>query len=85
MSPTAFGIDAAQQVNGTIYGFTAANTVLSLNVAIGNTTFVTNYDSNALDITGAAATPEPASFGLLIIGMGSVIVAKRRKSKGRQC
>ena len=54
IGPTAFGIDAAVQVNGTVLGFTSANTVLSLNLANGNTTFVTNYDASAMDITGAA-------------------------------
>ncbi len=84
IGPTAFGIDAALQVNGTVYGFTAANTVLSLNVANGSTTFVTNYDPNALDITGAAPTPEPASFGLAAIGIAAILVAKRRRFYGRQ-
>jgi hypothetical protein len=79
IGPTAFGIDAALQVNGAVYGFTSANTVLSLNVANGNTTFVTNYDPNAMDITGAAATPEPASFGLVAIGIAASLIAGRRK------
>lgn len=84
IGPTAFGIDAALQLNGAVYGYTAANTVLSLNVANGTTTFVANYDSNALDITGAAPTPEPASFDLLAIGMAAVLVAKRRRFYGQQ-
>jgi hypothetical protein len=84
IGPTAFGIDAALQVNGIVYGFTAANTVLSLNVADGSSTFVTNYDANALDITGAAATPEPASFGPSAIGIGAVLVARRRWFYGQR-
>ena len=32
IGPTAFGIDAAVQVNGSVLGFTSANTVLSLNL-----------------------------------------------------
>jgi hypothetical protein len=83
IGPTAFGIDAALQVNGTVYGYTAANTVLSLNLANGDTTFVTNYDPNALDITGAAPTPEPASFGLLAIGIAAVLAAKRLQRAAR--
>jgi hypothetical protein len=81
---TAFGIDAAVLVNGTVYGFVSDNTVVSLNVANGDTTFVTNYDPNAMDVLGAAAVPEPASFGLAAIGIAAVLVAKRRRFDGRQ-
>ncbi len=79
VGPTAFGIDAAVQVNGAVYGFTSANTVLSLNPADGSNTFVTNYDASALDITGAASAPEPASFGLAAIGIAGALVARRRR------
>ncbi len=81
---TAFGIDAAVQMNGTVYGFTALNTVLSLNPADGSSTFLTNYDASALDITGAAATPEPASFGLVAIGIAGALVARRRRFSGQR-
>jgi hypothetical protein len=82
IGPTAFGIDAALQVNGTVYAFTSADTVLSLNVANGSTGFVTNYDPNAMDITGASPTPEPALFGLLGIGIAAVLVCKQRGIHG---
>jgi hypothetical protein len=81
---TAFGIDAALQVNGVVYGFTSDNTVLTLNVANGNTTFVTNYDAAAFDTLGAAPTPEPASFGLVAMGITATLVAGRRRFHGRQ-
>jgi outer membrane protein assembly factor BamB len=84
IGPTAFGIDAALQVNGTVYAFTSADTVLSLDVANGSTSFVTNYDPNAMDITGATQTPEPALFGPLGIGIAAVLVAKRRGIHGWQ-
>ena len=79
--PTALGLDAAMQVNGALYGlafgyYAGSNTVLSLNVANGNTTFLNDYVSspvagglNAFNITGAAPTPEPASFALVGIGI----------------
>jgi hypothetical protein len=82
IGPTAFGIDAALQVNGTVYAFTGANTVLSLDVANGSTSFVTNYDPNAMDVAGASPTPEPGLFGLLGVGIAAVFVAKRRGIHG---
>jgi hypothetical protein len=84
IGPTTFGLDAALQVNGTVYGFTSANTVVSLNLANGNITFVTNYDPNAMDITGAAPTPEPASFGLVAIGIAAALVGGRRRFYGQR-
>jgi hypothetical protein len=89
VGPTALGIDAAVQQDGTVYGFAfgyaGPNAVLSLNVANGNTTFLNDY--NALDITGAAAipTPEPASLGLLAAGIAAVLVAGRRRFRGSAC
>jgi hypothetical protein len=84
IGPTAFGIDAALQVNGTVYGFTWENTVLSLNLANGSSTFVTNYDSNAVDILGAAPTPEPASSALIGIGIAALLISRRRMLTGPQ-
>jgi hypothetical protein len=94
VGPTVLGLDAAVQVNGTVYGFAfgyaASNTVLSLNVANGNTTFLNDYVSspvaggvNSFDIEGAAPTPEPVSFSLVAIGIAAVLVARRRRSYGQ--
>ena len=47
-------------------------------------TALTNYDPNAMDITGAAQAPEPASFGLVAIGIATALVAGRRRSYGQQ-
>ncbi len=90
LGPTALGLDAAIQVNGTVYGLAAGyagpNTVLSMNLANGNTTFLNDYVSsptagglNAFDITGAAAVPEPASLALVGIGIAAALVSRRRK------
>jgi hypothetical protein len=82
VGPTILGLGAVVQVNGTVYGldssFTGPNTVLSLNVANGNTTFVADDSPNAMNITGAAATPEPASFALVGIGIAALIASRRR-------
>jgi hypothetical protein len=94
VGPTALGLDAAVQVDGTVYGFAfgyaGPNTVLSLNVSNGDTTFLNDYVSspvagggNSFDIGGAIATPEPASLGLLAIGMAAVLVGSWRRFNGQ--
>jgi PEP-CTERM motif len=72
-------IDAAIQVGGTVYALTATNQVLNLDLATGNTTFVTNYDPAAFFITGAVATPEPGYFLLLGAGLAGFLVVRRRR------
>jgi hypothetical protein len=95
IGPTTLGLDAAVQLNGTVYGFavgySGSNTVVSLNLANGNTTFVTDYvtapvagGANAFDIEGASPTPEPASFTLIGIGTGLVLACGRRKRRDRK-
>ena len=90
LGPTAVGLDAAVQVNGTEYGFafgySASNAVLSLNLANGNTSFLNDYVSlpvvggvNSFDIVGASPTPEPASLALAGVGIAAVLVATRRR------
>jgi hypothetical protein len=93
VGPTAMGLDAVVPVNGTVYGldfgyYAGPNTVLSLNLANGNTTFLNDYVSspvpggvNSFDIEGASPTPEPASFTLLGIGIAAVLVSRRRKHR----
>lgn len=84
VGPTASQLDAAADVNGTVYGFTAADTVLSLDLATGNTDFVANYDPAAVFITGAAvATPEPVSLALVGIGIAAILVSRRRRRHSR--
>jgi hypothetical protein len=89
---TALGLEAAVQINGTVYGLdfnpTGPNAVLSLDLANGNTTFLNNYVSspvaggvNAFAVTGVSPTPEPASFTLVGIGIAAVLVSRRRKRR----
>lgn len=56
VGPTALEIDAATEVNGTVYAFTGFNQVLTLDLSTGNTALVGNYDPTTFFITGAAAT-----------------------------
>jgi hypothetical protein len=90
VGPTTLGLDAVLQLNGTVYGLdfgtTGPNTVLSLNLTNGNTTFLNNYVSspvadgvNAIDIIGAAAAPEPVSFALAGIGIAVLVACGRRR------
>jgi len=85
VGPTAFQLNAVVEANGTVYGFTAANQVLSLNLATGSSTFVANYDPAAFFITGAAATPEPASVALAGIGIAAILVLRRRRRHVSVC
>lgn len=90
VGPTALGLNAAVLLNGTVYGFdygyTGSNTVVSLNPANGNTTFLADYvtsptpgGANAYSILGVAPTPEPASFILSGIGIAALIAYRRRR------
>ncbi len=80
VGPTALNIGAVAEVDGTVYAFTAADQVLSLDLATGNTAFVRDYDSAAFLITGAALTPEPASLGIAGVGMVAVFMFCWRRS-----
>jgi hypothetical protein len=92
VGPTALGLQAAVQINGTVYGFdfdpTGPNAVLSLNLANGSTTFLNNYVSspemggfNAFAVTGVSPTPEPWSLTLVGIGIAAVLVSRRRERR----
>jgi hypothetical protein len=92
---TALGLDAAVQVDGTVYGFAfgyaGSNTVLSLSVANGSTTFLSDYVSspvpggvNSYDILGAIPTPEPAPISLLAIGVAAVLFVRWRRFYGQR-
>jgi outer membrane protein assembly factor BamB len=80
IGPTAFGLGAAVEVNGTTYAFNAPlGEVDALDLATGKTTFVSNLDPAAGIITGAAPTPEPASIALAAIGIIGFAVCRRRR------
>jgi hypothetical protein len=81
IGPTAFMIDAAIDLSGNVYAFTASAQVLSLDPATGSTTFLTNYDPAAAIIGGVAQTPEPNLLALTGIGMAAILIFKRRKRR----
>jgi hypothetical protein len=82
VAPTVKDIAAAVVVNGTVYAFdfpSVSSQVLTLNVANGRTTLVTNFDPAAGIIDGAAFVPEPASIELVGLGVTAVLVCLRRR------
>jgi hypothetical protein len=85
VNATELLITAAVDVNGTVYGFAGNTEALShsftLDVANGNTTFVTNVDPAAGLIYGAVPTPEPSSVALAGFGIALVAVWKLRRAK----
>jgi hypothetical protein len=81
IGPTALGLSAAVEVNGTTYAFNVPlGEIEALDLATGKTTFVSNLDPAAGFIEGAVPTPEPASIALAAIGMIGFAVCRRRRT-----
>jgi len=82
IGPTDLGLGAATDVDGTIYAFNdITSQAFKLNLANGQTTFVSDFDPAAGIITGAAATPEPASFMLTALGMAGAVLSKLKSRR----
>ena len=86
VSSTELLITSVLDVNGTVYGFAGNAEALShsftLDVANGNTTFITNVDPAAGLIFGATTTtPEPSSVALAGFGIALVTGWKLRRAK----
>lgn len=82
IAPTALNLTAVVDVNGTLYAFNAATgQVVTLDLATGNTSFVSNLDPAAGLILGAAPIPEPASLALAGIGIAGMLIRSRRKRR----
>ncbi len=84
VGPTELLMTSAVYSGGIVYGFAgnadAQSHSLTLDVANGNTTFLTNMDPAAGLIFGAVATPEPASLALAAFGITLIIFWKLRRA-----
>ncbi|MFL6464937.1 MAG: PEP-CTERM sorting domain-containing protein, partial [Bryobacteraceae bacterium] len=84
VNPTELIIISALDINGTVYGFAgnaeAQSHSLILDVASGNTKFITNVDPAAGLIFGATPVPEPASLLLAAFGIAAITFWKLRRA-----
>ncbi len=84
VNSTELLITSALDINGTVYGFAgnaeAQSHSLTLDVASGKTTFITNVDPAAGLIFGAAPVPEPASMLLGAFGIAAIAFWKLRRA-----
>ncbi len=77
---TPLNLSAVAAANGVVYAFhEATNQVVTLDLATGHTSFVTGYDPSIGIVTGAVATPEPASIALAALGFAGLVLYARRK------
>ena len=87
LAPTVEAITAVTQSNGTSYAFdVATGQLLTLNLANGQTTFVTDVNPTALApwyVEGATPVPEPVSLPLVAVGIAGVMVCTLRRRAQR--
>jgi hypothetical protein len=80
LTPTAIGLTTIVNANGVLYAFSASNgQVVTLDLATGNTSFVSSVDPAAGLIYGAAPVPEPDSIALTGAGLAAVAICRRRR------
>lgn len=83
IGPTDFGIGAVTELGGTSYAFDdITQSISSIDLSSGKTTFVSSFDPAAGVIQGAATvTPEPGSVALAIVGLIGLAVCGRRATR----
>lgn len=84
IGPTAQGLEGIANVNGTLYAFNLPlSTVVTLNLADGSTSYVSDTDPAIGLVTSATAAaspvPEPASLALVGTGLATIAAGIRRK------
>jgi hypothetical protein len=82
IAPTLTPLNSFVNVNGTEYAFDGnVGEVVTVNLANGSTSMISNYDPAAGIIVGASPVPEPISLALCFAGLAVVaVVARRRRS-----
>jgi PEP-CTERM motif len=86
LSATSPNLNAAVDINGTVYAFqvqpaTLTSNILTLDLATGNTAFVASVDPSAGFIDGAAAVPEPGAITLAGIGLAAILLGRGRRKR----
>lgn len=89
LAPTSIHLNAAVDLDGTLYTFqgqpsTFTSNVLSLDLATGTTSLMSNVDSTATFIDGAVAAPEPDSIALAGAGIIAMLIFRRRIAHRRR-
>jgi hypothetical protein len=83
VAPTTLLMTASLDLNGSVYALIgnaeALTHVVTLDLANGHTSFVSNVDPTAGLIFGAAPVPEPTSVALTVIGIAGIALCIRRK------
>jgi hypothetical protein len=84
IGPTTQGLEGIANVNGTLYAFNLPlSQVVTLNLADGSTTYVSDTDPAVGLVTSATAVaspvPEPASFALVGTGLAAIAAGIRRR------
>ncbi|QDC45280.1 PEP-CTERM sorting domain-containing protein [Methylophilus medardicus] len=55
--------------------------LFSINLTTGAATYVTTLDGTFNGLTGVAAVPEPASYAMVLLGLGLMAGAARRQKR----
>jgi hypothetical protein len=84
IGPTTQGLEGIANVNGTLYAFNLPlSEVVTLNLADGSTSYVSDTDPAIGLVTSATAAaspvPEPASFALVGSGLAAIAAGIRRR------
>jgi outer membrane protein assembly factor BamB len=84
IGPTAFALDTVVGINGTFYAFkNDTSQIVTLNLANGSTTLVTDLDPSAGLVFGASPVPEPVSMTLAGLGIAALGIGRwlRRRAE----
>lgn len=65
-------------IGGTLYAFGIDNKIYTVDTTSGVATLVNALSANISGVDAAAAVPEPSAWGLACLGLGAILMAKRR-------